>query len=286
MQPEDPVVRPGVIGIEAERQVLSAQSAGGWGLMGAHRWVAVLDGSGQVELASGLSAVSPGDVLLIRADTRYRFTADGPGMDMAVLRLRSRALAPNQAVDRLAAEVVTAAAALAQRHGGHLRLSPDGRQAVYQALCDLVALTAAAGPATPLALKARLLQLLHVLAGEPRIRRRLGQADRSLPGETSGIKLLLQHIDEHFDEPLTVIQAMAIADLGRTRFHQAFRRATGQSFTAYLTRYRIGQAAALLRHSRRDILDIAYSCGFGSISRFYDTFGREMGLSPQRYRRG
>ena len=120
---------PGVIGIEAERQILPAQPVVGWGLMGAHRWVAVLGGTGQLELASGLSPLAAGDVLLIRAGQRYRITASAPGLDMAVMRLRARALAPNQSVDRVAAEVVAAAAAVAQRHAGHLRLSPTGRRA-------------------------------------------------------------------------------------------------------------------------------------------------------------
>jgi transcriptional regulator GlxA family with amidase domain len=77
---------------------------------------------------------------------------------------------------------------------------------------------------------------------------------------------------------------MEITDLGRTRFHQAFRKETGTTFSTYLTRVRVARAADKLRQTSDPILDIAYATGFGSISRFYEAFDQAMKQSPKAYR--
>lgn len=63
-----------------------------------------------------------------------------------------------------------------------------------------------------------------------------------------------------------------------------FRRALGTTIGAYLTRQRLHVAQQKLVATRTDITTIAFDCGFGSVSRFYEAFGRHFGMSPHRYR--
>ena len=56
------------------------------------------------------------------------------------------------------------------------------------------------------------------------------------------------------------------------------------TFAHYLTKMRLGHAANLLKHSQQEILDITFSCGFGSVSRFYEAFKKEFNASPAEYR--
>ena len=67
-------------------------------------------------------------------------------------------------------------------------------------------------------------------------------------------------------------------------FHAVFVDYTGLTPTDYLTRVRIGQACRLLRESDAGILQVAMSCGFGSVSRFYEAFRQAIGTSPGRWR--
>ncbi len=48
---------------------------------------------------------------------------------------------------------------------------------------------------------------------------------------------------------------------------------------------RIHHVRALLSDTDRTVLDIALTAGFSSSSRFYSTFSKYTGMSPQQYRR-
>ncbi len=48
---------------------------------------------------------------------------------------------------------------------------------------------------------------------------------------------------------------------------------------------RINHVRVLLSDTDRTILDIALTAGFHSSSRFYSTFSKYVGMSPQQYRR-
>ena len=48
---------------------------------------------------------------------------------------------------------------------------------------------------------------------------------------------------------------------------------------------RINHVRALLSDTDKSILDIALTVGFRSSSRFYSTFGKYVGMSPQQYRK-
>ncbi len=63
-----------------------------------------------------------------------------------------------------------------------------------------------------------------------------------------------------------------------------FRRHYGLTLNTYLTRLRVSQAQYLLISTDRDVLQIAFETGFGSISRFYEIFKATTGHTPRQYR--
>jgi AraC family transcriptional regulator len=54
---------------------------------------------------------------------------------------------------------------------------------------------------------------------------------------------------------------------------------------AYLNRYRISRARTLLEEGRRQIIDIAMDVGFTDLANFSRSFHREVGMTPNAYRR-
>jgi two-component system response regulator YesN len=63
-----------------------------------------------------------------------------------------------------------------------------------------------------------------------------------------------------------------------------FKKATGQSFTAYLNHCRIERAQALLVMTDKSVSDISQEMGFCDQSYFGTVFRKLVGMTPAGYR--
>jgi AraC-like DNA-binding protein len=90
--------------------------------------------------------------------------------------------------------------------------------------------------------------------------------------------------DARFFEPLTVDDLARAAGLSRAHFSRAFRRAFGESPHEYLLTRRLERAAALLRTTDRQVVDICFSVGLRSLGSFTSSFTRTFGVPPTAYR--
>ena len=113
----------------------------------------------------------------------------------------------------------------------------------------------------------------------------LNQCQQTDEYSAVSMQSLLKYIATYYSEPITIADALEVSGLRRSQFHVAFRQTTGLSFVHYLTKVRIGEACHLLRHTSNDILNIAYSCGFGSPSQFFKAFKKETKTTPDSYRK-
>jgi len=95
---------------------------------------------------------------------------------------------------------------------------------------------------------------------------------------------MARYMAAHAAEPIGVAEVAQAAGLHPNYAMAVFRRVLGTTIASYLTRQRLHLAQQRLVASRRDIANIAFDCGFGSVSRFYEAFGRHFGTSPHRYR--
>ncbi|GAB4241240.1 MAG: hypothetical protein OHK005_04080 [Candidatus Methylacidiphilales bacterium] len=93
-------------------------------------------------------------------------------------------------------------------------------------------------------------------------------------------------IDAHQDEDLSLDQVAAYVHTSTYYFCKLFKKATGLTFTEYLTRVRIEKARALLANRQKRISEIAFEVGFQSLSQFNRAFLRICGQSPSQYRAG
>lgn len=94
-----------------------------------------------------------------------------------------------------------------------------------------------------------------------------------------------QLISEHYsEEGLSLEQAARSAGLSVTHFCRLFKMAANMGFHEYLTQYRVSQAEQLF-HTGKNLTEIAFSCGFGSVSAFTRAFERCRGCTPGRARK-
>ena len=91
-------------------------------------------------------------------------------------------------------------------------------------------------------------------------------------------------IDAHLAEPVRVGQLADTVHMSPFHFARMFKRATGESPHASLTRRRMERAKVLLSHSAMPLVEVAAAVGFQTQGHFTEVFRRHVGLTPRRYR--
>ncbi len=74
--------------------------------------------------------------------------------------------------------------------------------------------------------------------------------------------------------------------VSRRHLTRLFSAHTGQSILTYIQRIKLERAQSLLQHTRMSVLEIANNVGYESPSHFAYLFRRDLGVSPDAWRRG
>jgi AraC family transcriptional regulator len=101
----------------------------------------------------------------------------------------------------------------------------------------------------------------------------------------SRINKVMNHVDAHIDQTLSLDALAEIANFSPFHFHRIFTVMTGETPGNYVQRIRIEKAAGLLQKDKKmTISDIAYACGFGSISLFSRSFRAFFNTTAKEFR--
>lgn len=103
--------------------------------------------------------------------------------------------------------------------------------------------------------------------------------------DTQHIKKMITHIQENFQETITLKDLASCANICEREVQRAFRNIIHQSPIQYLIHYRIGKACQMLDTGEQSIIEICNSCGFSSPSYFSKTFKKIVGCQPTEYRK-
>lgn len=134
-----------------------------------------------------------------------------------------------------------------------------------------------------LELQARLMRLAKALPAEEVVRRG-GKRAALQGGRLNKVEKMACLIAQRYTEPLNVEQIGAAAGLHPNYAMSLFKRTFGTTLIDYLTHHRISHAQRLLATTDKKIVEVAFSSGFNSISRFNEAFRRACACSPRDYR--
>jgi|GEM_PF-6041490 len=113
------------------------------------------------------------------------------------------------------------------------------------------------------------------------LERRISQEKRFSPA----VKSITEYIDRHYAE-ISSMQDIAECYRYNTDYlYRLFKKETGISFIAYLTKTRIQHAAELLATTETDIPDIADSVGYKDTAYFIKLFKKVYRFTPGQYRK-
>jgi len=99
------------------------------------------------------------------------------------------------------------------------------------------------------------------------------------------VRKAMAYLHKHHAEALSRHDLAHHVGMNDDYLTYCFRQELGMTPIAYLNRYRIIQAKQLITTTDKSITDIALDVGFSSSGYFSRVFRREVGMSPEAFRR-
>ena len=108
---------------------------------------------------------------------------------------------------------------------------------------------------------------------------------REMQKETAMVGKMLKYIDAHSSEPITLEALAAHVGYSKNYCSHIFNKYIGKTIMMYLGNIRAEKAHQLLLDDamkKKSVVDLAYHCGFDSISSFYRAYKRRFHTLPRR----
>ncbi len=98
-------------------------------------------------------------------------------------------------------------------------------------------------------------------------------------------KVITDYIESHFQERIRLMEINALLPLSPRQIARVFQKDLNITIFDYLKLYRIFMASTLLTGPNKNITEIAYECGYESISCFYTDFRKLYSIPPSSFRK-
>lgn len=244
--------------------------------------VAILGGHGRRIVGDHIASFGPGDLVLMGPDLPHQYSSDSFPKNLPdragtiVLQFL-----PGILGDPLwsAPEGATLRTLLQKARGGVFFDGPEARKAIGQ-MREVVA-------AEGLARFIALLRVFETLDGiaNPHGLASVGYAPLLDARYSSRVSKACDFIQQRFQEPISQAATAEHVTMSPSAFSRMFLRATGLTFTAFLTGVRLSEASRELIETDSTIAEIAFRCGFANLSNFNRRFLEARQMTPRQYRR-
>lgn len=98
------------------------------------------------------------------------------------------------------------------------------------------------------------------------------------------LRQVLEYLDNHYTEPITLLDAATSAGVSVSHLHFLFRRHLEIAPFQYVLKKRLTHACRLLAEPRLTLKEICQQCGFGDLKNFCSYFKRNQQMTPGEYR--
>ncbi|MEN5379058.1 AraC family transcriptional regulator [Sphingobacterium kitahiroshimense] len=111
-----------------------------------------------------------------------------------------------------------------------------------------------------------------------------GYTNTYLAKDNEKIDKIFRHVFDNFSKEINLEEVSKIANMTKHAFCRYFKIRTQKTFIQFVNEVRISQACKLINEDKNQIGNIAYDCGFNSLSNFNKIFKTTKGVTPSEYK--
>lgn len=93
---------------------------------------------------------------------------------------------------------------------------------------------------------------------------------------------ILQHIENHFNEDLTLSMLSRMANMSKYYFCHSFKELTRKTFTEYLNIIRINKSELMLKNTNMNVTEVATACGYNDLNYFSRLYKKYKSVPPSK----
>ncbi len=102
----------------------------------------------------------------------------------------------------------------------------------------------------------------------------------------SRVNRVLDYIEKHVDQPLSLNELASVARFSPFHFHRIFKSFVGESLNHFILRVRLEKAVIQLQNNqKKTITEIGFDCGFSGSASFARAFKEWFGISASQWRK-
>ena len=135
-------------------------------------------------------------------------------------------------------------------------------------------------PYTDIKLKA-LLELIIIYIMEHQLHHTCQKVNTNF---NSHISNAMRYIESNFVDKITLHDVCKKFGFSPAHFSRLFKQVAGDTFSTYLSKVRLEHAVTMLTTTDKSVEEIAFACGYNSISYFSSVFKKNFLKSPLKYR--
>ena len=103
--------------------------------------------------------------------------------------------------------------------------------------------------------------------------------------ELTNVYPAMVYVRKHFAEPISTEMLAKICHMSLSQFRKNFKKCVGISPTKYIDNLRLSQSCQLLLETEMGILQVAFACGYNSLSSYNSHFTGKYGISPSKWKK-
>jgi AraC-like DNA-binding protein len=133
----------------------------------------------------------------------------------------------------------------------------------------------------------QLLQILNAMVDSPDCQpiTQAGYINLNKESETDRMGQVYEYVLKNFKEKIMLEEVAEMANLSVSAFSRYFKTRVNKSFSDFLSDVRISHACKLLHEGEMNISEIAFECGFFTLSNFNKQFKERTGKTPLAFKK-